>query len=125
MTLTKSPKIKAWSRWLFFNTCISITIYFGLWHNIDGAAKILQFYSFFLLFVSLFMLSDDFVLSIQQKHGLPIVPIWVDIPFDIMVSLALIWHGFFFSAAAFIIHMIFMNRWRKTIIKKQDNLYYE
>ena len=95
-------------------------MYYGLWKGIEGAANIAQFYVWFAFTISLFMMSDDVVRSLQEKNGLPVIPAWLDGTVDFLMVAALAWHGWMWSAAAFIAHMMLMSRMRTLVPAKKE-----
>lgn len=110
-----SMKAQKWIKWLMVNAAFAVVAYYGLFKGVGGAANVVQLYVWFVFILSLFLLSDDFVRSVQKKNGLPLVPAWLDVSFDILVVVALAWSGWMWSAAAYLMHITFFSRLRTAL----------
>lgn len=114
-------KLKRWMRWTIGNTCIAILIYAGLWHGVEGAARVLQFYVWFAFFLSLFFFSDEIVVSTKEKLGGRVIPEWLDTFVDMAFVVALVWHGWIWSGVAFLAHMLLSSRVYAPLKEKTSN----
>ncbi len=100
--------------WLVTVAVFDIALYFALVHGIQGAANIVQFYIWFAFLVNWSALSDRYVREVQ-KMGLPNLPDWVFGIQNLMVLAALLWFGWVWCAAAWLIKNILSSRFRKPL----------
>jgi hypothetical protein len=113
-------KAGRWVKWFVFNGVLVASIYYGLFRGVDGAANVAQFIVWFSFVVSLFLLSDDVVNESKQKIGELVVPVWLDSMLDVCLLAALAWHGWMWSAVAWVVHMILLQKLRGPITEKRQ-----
>lgn len=109
-----------WAKWTVVNSAALAVMYYGLVLGVEGAANLAQFYVWATFTLSLVLLSDDVVRDLQKSSGLPVVMAWLGLSVDFLIVAVLVWYGWMWSAAAFLVHMVLMNRLRKPMPPKED-----
>ena len=112
---------KHWALWVTGNVALIGSLYLAISDGNDRAANIALFMIWFMFAVSLFSFSDDVVaVMIKNRQSRPpfiAVPRWIEIPIDFVVVLAIAAQGWMWSAAAYSIHIMLINRVRAVIEK--------
>jgi len=93
-------------RWILMNATFAILIYFGFFGEIEGAYNTALFIAWVIIIMSFFLLSDDAIKRLKENEIKRSVPNWVDITFDITVSLVFAWFGAWLTAAFYFVHML-------------------
>lgn len=109
-------------RWIGFNTLYVALMVAGLGFDIKGAANVLLVLTWFMICLSPFLLTGDVIKHIEE-NGLS-VPNWVDLSLDIGIFTALVWYGWMWTGAFYVLHIMFAQSAKYqaglTFIKKDE-----
>ena len=96
-------------RWFLFNSMIAGTVYMGLIKDIEGLKNIAIFLCWAIIIISFFLVfSDEARERLQEKFKDKKAPVpkWFNALWDIVISLFLVWFGYWFTAIVDFIHTI-------------------
>ena len=102
--------------WFLINASFLATLVGGISFGINGLLNIGIFCVWFMFVGSLLFLRDE-VIENSTKKGFS-VPIYVDITFDLIVLLYLVYNSFFITGIAYLIHIIMQSALRSEVDKR-------
>ncbi len=102
------PNTKIYINWLFWNGIVVILTYLALVQGVQGAANVVMFFIWFGALMSTTFLTSTIVETIAKryKHA----PQWyhkVDVLFDLLFTCFLLWYAWYFTAAAYMVSVMF------------------
>ena len=89
--------------WIIANFGMIAALWFGLVEGIDGALNIGILMVWFATLTSFFMLNEKVTDDLIKKQGGRSVPDWVSWASGVTVVLILTWHGWLWTAGAFLL----------------------
>lgn len=110
-------------RWFFINGLFVFVLYLAVYKNIIGAERIIIFLTWTMFLVAALSCHPDVIKKLREKKKAVLftVPFWVDLTYDIIITLVLIWYGFTATAAAYLGHIVCLSCVRKELEKEQED----
>lgn len=93
-------------RWITINGFFLGCLVAGLVYDVQGALNIGIFATWALLLFSCAYARTDLLTKLAKSYKWPDVPAWLDALFDCAVLALLVWHGRWYSGAAYLAHFI-------------------
>jgi hypothetical protein len=93
-------------KWAVTNGLFLAVVYFGIVEGVQGARNVAVFFAWFAFAISLLGLSKE-VRSDAFKRG-PSVPLGVSAAVDFVALGIFLWHGWFVTGSAWLIHALLM-----------------
>lgn len=93
-------------RWALINGVIGGCLVAGLVFGIGGALNVGIFATWYLFVISFACLAEKIPIMLAAKPEWPSVPRWVDHTFDLGILFLLVWHGRWYSGAAYAIRFV-------------------
>jgi hypothetical protein len=97
-------------RWATINTLFAAVLYFAFVQNVAGAQNVVQFYAWFGFAISLLMLvpaaHEALAKSPEKIPGS--LHRTIDVTYDTAVVIILVWVGWQWTAAAYLLHIFLM-----------------
>jgi len=106
-------------KWLFINGIFSTLVYFGVVQGNEGIGNIVMFWVFTLGAVSLLFTHSGVVE--KNKNLTPSVPRQLDGMFDIAVISTFVYFGWWFTAAAYLVHFIMLIAFWEKVQERNKN----
>lgn len=90
--------------WVLSNGLLAVALYLGFIKHAIEAERIAYFAAWIAIVCCLLQIPETSQ-ALMKKAGRS-VPVWIDIPFDILVALVFIWHAAWITGAFYFLHMI-------------------
>lgn len=100
-------------RWFAINSIFMALLIAGTVYEIEGAANIVVFFTWFLFFVSLAMYTDGAV-EIMRKTGFH-VSAGIDLAYDLAFLCVMLWHGWMVMSSLYMFHVVASQQLRARI----------
>lgn len=103
-------------KYLVLNGIIAALLWLGLVEGIQGAQNLGIFAIWVLSILSLFFGAEDVAKGVAAKGGFG-APYWFDVLWDLSVLSLLVWHGWYITGGAYVIHMLMISVLRSNVKK--------
>ena len=87
--------------WVAINGGMAAAMWYGIVENVDGARNVFMFMVWLSFVASLFLMSEEMQKHIKKRGRS--VPRWMSVPYDIAVTMFMVWFGLWWSGAAYCI----------------------
>ena len=105
-------------KYIAFNTGFALFVYYGLFEGVEGAGNAAIFFAWTLGILSLFVMNDD-VIKKHKEKGFS-VPYWVDASFDLGITVAFVWCGYFWTAGIYFFHLLMIAGLRAKVEEENE-----
>ena len=102
--------------YLILNGIVASLLWFGLVEGVQGAQNVGIFAIWVISVMSLFFGSEDVATALATKGGFS-APYWFDVLWGLSVMSLLVWHGWYITGGAYVIHMLMISVLRSNVEK--------
>lgn len=101
--------MKRFVRWFLSNAALAICLWLWFMRGIAGAHYVVTFYVWVGFLISLLLLSPELTARLRKSFK-PVMPvwIWIDVLFDIAVTLVLVWNGQMLLGSLYLVHFLLL-----------------
>lgn len=103
------------------NALFAYGLYLACWEQNIWAQRLVIFATWWLLISSITLQSDEVLQKVKDKLLNPILPMWVDHTFDMLIVAIMIAHGWWFTGLAYFFHFGFIQLARYDLAQQGSN----
>ena len=107
-------------RFILINTGFAVCLYFGLVEDVNGAINVALFIAWFHVFVGIMCVSETVAVEIRKNKRT--VPFEFDITYDLLVTLAFLWHGYWVVGVLYLLASLLVEGARTRELRVKTNL---
>lgn len=110
-------KIKQYkvSIWFVINSAFLTLMYFGYAVGVEGAYNLMLMLAVVNIIANFFLLSDTVKTRMMEEDNDRSVPMWMAVPFDVIVAFAMAWYGDLWLAGFWILHLLIQEDYFKEL----------
>lgn len=121
-------KIRRLVQYIVVNSLFLYSIYVGFGQGEEGFKNISYFIAWIMILMSVFIFIE-WSLSIKEGRAIKvihdeplIVPEWVDVVYDFLISGLFVYHGVWVTAVGYFLHTLVVHSYRAEVLKQQNTV---